>query len=110
MPYTDTRRLQYLLEGGYLPIEQGKDLVRSARVVLPGFPATGTDTEQLDWYLAHSYGPAYWRSPETRDERYECLQAQIAGKGNGLVFVRHCDRERIDGMIAEDGFRFRQKS
>lgn len=76
---TDIERADFLLRGGYISESD-----------------TGTDpTRTVDNALTRGQGPAYWRKPRTDAEE----RANCPPKGNGLVFVKPCDRDRIDQCI-----------
>lgn len=101
MEITDKVRLTVLLYEGYLPREE-TDLFRSFLV------AFGENQDVMkhliDYCLARGYGPAYWKYPPPFDPsnpyapRAERLE--MIGK-NGLIFVRGCDRDRIDMLLAD---------
>jgi len=73
----DSERLKFLKDGGYLPY---------------GF---NPDSVIVDWAIEHKYCPAYWRKPENYFE----IEENRPPNGNGMVFVKSGDRNRIDQII-----------
>lgn len=93
----DYVRLSYLERGGYLP----KDVVTGDMVRY--FMHRGVSpTIILDWAFSCKFGPAYWRQPKTTESKDGSLVSIERTSANGLVFVKPCDRERLDGLIQEE--------
>jgi hypothetical protein len=89
---SDSDRLGYLLKAGYIP----NDLSHMTRYLLSN---NVSPTVLLDYMFGLTFGPAYWRKPVVNLEEGWTEATHI----NGLVFVRPCDRERIDMVLNEQG-------
>ena len=88
---TDADRVRYLLDDGFIP-RGWEDLI--VYLLKKGVDATIL----LDYMFEQSFGPAYWRKPKVDlDGEWEEVTYT-----NGLVFVRNCDRERIDLLLLGD--------
>lgn len=79
---TDLERLRKLHENGYLSNMVPVELLFQ------------TPTQVLDWCLLNGMCPAYWRECKNDQE----ILSTCPPHGNGLVFVKSGDRERIDAL------------
>lgn len=77
---TDQDRAEWLRSGGYLP----------------DGCANRAPSELVDWAIKNRYCPAYWRQPKPGEVGTE------PPRGNGLIFVKRGDRNRIDECIQRE--------